>query len=67
MRIFLKKGLCYLFTLIIPQLHAKFREIPWIGFRDQLRDIRMHARMDKGDTIEPVAFAGSKSFQLKVK
>ena len=34
-----KKG-CYLFTLIVPQLHAKFRKNPWSGFRDQLRDIR---------------------------
>ena len=35
MRIFLKKGLCYLFTLIVPQLHAKFWKNPWSGFRDQ--------------------------------
>ena len=55
MRIFLKKGLCFLFTLIVPQLHAKFRENPWFGFRDQLRDGRTDARTDKGEIIEPVA------------
>ena len=33
--IFLKKRLCYLFTLIVPQIHAKFRENHWSGFRDQ--------------------------------
>ena len=35
MRIFLKKGLCYLFTFIVPQLHAKFRGNPQSGFRDE--------------------------------
>ena len=53
-------GLCYLFTLIVPQLHAKFRKNPWSGFRDQLRYERTNERTDKGDIIEPVAFAGSK-------
>ena len=45
--------------IFVPQHHAKFRENPWSGFRYQLRDIRTHARMDKGDIIVPVAFAGS--------
>ena len=56
MRIFLNKGFCYLFTLIVPQLHAKFRENPWSGFWDQFVT---HARTDrctnKGNIIEPVA------------
>ena len=33
-RIFLKKGFCYFFTLIVPQLHARFRKNPCSGFRD---------------------------------
>ena len=59
MRIFLKKkGLYYLFTLIVPKLHAKFWENPRSGFRDQfVTDVLT----DKGDIIEPVAFAGSKT------
>ena len=56
---FSQKGLCYLFTLIVPQLHAKFQKNPWSSFRDQLRDERTLERTDKGDIIEPVAFAGS--------
>ena len=31
-----KKGLCYIVTHIVPQLHAKFRENPWSSFRDWL-------------------------------
>ena len=58
MRIFLKKG-SSIFTLIVSRLHAKFQKNPWSGFRDQLRYERTDVRTDKGDIIEPVAFAGS--------
>ena len=55
-----KKSLCYLFIIIVPQLHAKFRENPWSGFREQLRGGRTHGtQTDKGDIIDTVAFAGS--------
>ena len=54
--------LCYFFTLIVPELHAKFRKNPWSSFRDQLRDIRTDERMDEGDIIEPVASLVQKSF-----
>ena len=37
MRNFLKNRAVLFFTLIVPQLHAKFRKNPWSGFRDQLR------------------------------
>ena len=40
MNIFLKKGLCYLLTLIVPQLHAKIRKNPLSGLRDRLHDGR---------------------------
>ena len=53
---FSKIGPCYFFTLIVLQLHTKFRKNPWSGFRDQFVT---HGRTDKGDIIEPVAFAGS--------
>ena len=49
---FCQKGLCYLFTLIVPQLHAKFRKNSWRGFRDQFVT---NGRTDKGEIIEPVA------------
>ena len=63
---FSKQGLCYLFTLIVPQLHAKFQENPWSGFRDQfVTHGRTDARTDKGEIIEPVAVAGSKCHKEK--
>ena len=41
MRIFIKNRRCYFFTLIVPQLHAKFQKNRWSGFRDQfVTDIR---------------------------
>ena len=40
LKIFLRKELCYLFSLIVPHLHAKFRENPWRRFQDRLCDIR---------------------------
>ena len=49
-KIFSKK-LCYLFTLIVFQLHAKYGKI--LGGVSKM----------KGDVIEPVAFAGSKSIK----
>ena len=60
MRIFLKNRAVLFFSLIVPQIHAKFRKNPWSRFRDQLRDIHTYgARTDKGQIIEPVTFAGS--------
>ena len=56
MRIDLKNGVGYFITLIVPQLHANFRENPWSGFRDQfVTNERTNERTDKGDIIEPVA------------
>ena len=59
-KFFSKKGLCYLFTLIVPQLHAKFRKNPWSGFRYQLRNGSTDGGTEKGDIIESVALAGLK-------
>ena len=44
MRIFLKNRAVLFFTLIVPQLHAKFRKNPWSGFRDQLRYEHTHGQ-----------------------
>ena len=46
MRIFIKNQAVLFFTLIVPQLHAKFRKNPWSGFRDQLRDGGTDGRTD---------------------
>ena len=35
MRIFIKNRAVLFFTLIVPQLHAKFHKNRWSGFRDQ--------------------------------
>ena len=51
-RIVLKKRLCYLCTLIVPQLHAKFREI--LGAVSEINCVT-NGRTDKGEIIEPVA------------
>ena len=65
MRIFLKNRAVLFFTLIVPQLHAKFRENPWSGFRDQLHDIHTYEITDKGDIIEPVASLVQKAFKFE--
>ena len=40
-----KIGPCYFFTLIVPQLHAKFQKNRWSGFRDQfVTHIHTHIR-----------------------
>ena len=45
MRIFIKNRAVLFFTLIVPQLHAKFQENPWSGFRDQfVTDERAYGR-----------------------
>ena len=48
-------------------LHAEIRKYPWRGFRGQLRNGRLHGRMDKGDIIEPVDFAGQYKVQWILK
>ena len=60
MRIFIKNRAVLFFTLIVPQLHAEFQKNRMSRFRDQfVTSIHPYIRTYKGETIEPVAFAGS--------
>ena len=60
MRIFIKNRAVLFFTLIVPQLHAKFQKNRWSGFRDQFVTYgQTDTRTDNGDITELVAFDGS--------
>ena len=56
-----KSGRAIFLTLIVPRLHTKFQKNRSSGFRDQFVT---DGHTDKGDLIEPVAFAGSISTSL---
>ena len=60
---FLKRVLCYLFTLVALQLHAKFQKFSLEKFWDQLHESK---HLDKGDIIEPIALDGWKFYEVKL-
>ena len=63
-----KKELCYLVNLIVPQLHAKFQENSWSGFRDQFLTNRSTNRcMDKGDIYRAGCFCWSNNIKIKLR
>ena len=53
MRIFLKKGLCYLLILIVPQLQISGKSLE--RFLRLIREARMHTRTYKDEIIESVS------------
>ena len=55
-----KRALLTFLTLLYPNFMPSFRKIVGAIFRDQfVRYIHTYIHPDKGDLIEPVAFAGS--------